>query len=305
MSTADTVGDVVACQGLVKRYGTRVALSGCDLRIRRGEVFGLVGANGGSKTTILRIMAGLLQPDAGACTVFGEAPARARSRIGYMAQGQGLYGHLTVAENLQVRAMLFGMADVTRVVAAALRRFGLSPYASTRVDQLSGGWARRAGFVAAQIHGPELLLLDEPTTGLDAVARQGVWQHVLQLAAAGVTVVVSTHDLAEAERFSRLAFLVDGVVRAQGTVEEVVRRSDPCSFTLHGPDATRVVPDALGTAGIVAAYPSAGAVRIVTRSVCAGQAAALAARHGLEAEPALPSLDDAAQSLMHPTGAGW
>ena len=251
-------------------------------------MFGLVGANGGSKTTILRILAGLLQPDAGACAVFGQEPARVRSRIGYMAQGQGLYGHLTVADNLQVRAMLFGMADVARVVAAALRRFGLSPYASTRLDQLSGGWARRAGFAAALIHGPELLL-DEPTTGLDAVARQGGWRHVLQLAAAGVTVVVSTHDLAEAERFSRLEFLVDGVVRAQGTVEEVVRRSDARSFTLRGPDA-------LGTAGIVAAYPSAGAVRVVTRSVCAGQAAVLAGRHGLEAEPALPSLDDAAQS---------
>lgn len=303
MSTADAACDAVACRGLVKRYGTRAALSGCDLRVRRGEVFGLVGANGGSKTTILRIMAGLLQPDAGACAVFGEAPARVRSRIGYLAQGQGLYGHLTVAENLQVRAMLFGMADVARAVAAALHRFGLSPYAGTRLDQLSGGWARRAGFVAALIHGPELLLLDEPTTGLDAVARQGVWRHVLQLAAAGTTVVVSTHDLAEAERFSRLAFLVDGVVRAQGTVEEVVRRSDACSFTLRGPDAARAVPDALGTAGIVAAYPGAGAVRIVTRSACAGQAAALAGRHGLEAEPALPSLDDAAQSLLHSTGA--
>lgn len=304
MSTADA-DDVVRCRGIVKRYGGRTVLQGFDLQVRPGEVFGLVGANGGSKTTILRILAGLLTPDEGACGVFGRAPAKVRCRIGYMAQGQGLYGHLTVAENLQVRAMLFGLPDVAKLVAVALHRFGLTPYARTRVAQLSGGWARRAGFVAALIHAPDLLLLDEPTVGLDAVARQEVWHHVLQLAAGGVTVVVSTHDLAEAERFSRLAFLMEGVVRAQGTVAEVVRRSDACSFVLRGPDAARAVPDALGTAGVVAAYPSAGALRVVTRSAAAGQAAALARRHGLEAANDPPSLDDAAQSLMHVTAAGW
>jgi len=315
MSTDDAAGDVVVCRGLVKRYGTRAALRGFNLQVRPGEVFGLVGANGGSKTTVLRIMAGLLQPDAGSCSVFGQAPARVRARVGYMAQGQGLYGHLTVSENLQVRAMLFGLPDVARVVTVSLHRFGLARHGATRVDQLSGGWARRAGFAAALVHAPDLLLLDEPTVGLDAVARQDVRRHVLQLASGGVTVVVSTHDLAEAERFSRLAFLVDGVMRAQGTVEEVVRRSDACSFILRGPDAARAVPDALGTAGIVAAYPSAGALRVVTRSAASGQAAALAQRHGLVAADDLPSLDDAAQSLMHEalmhepsmhaTGAGW
>jgi ABC-2 type transport system ATP-binding protein len=305
MSMGDATIDVVVCQGLVKRYGTRAALQGFDLRVKPGEVFGVVGANGGSKTTILRIMAGLLQPDAGTCSVFGQAPARVRARVGYMAQGQALYGHLTVAENLQVRAMLYGLPDVARVVAVSLHHFGLARYSGTRVDQLSGGWARRAGFAAALVHSPGLLLLDEPTIGLDAVARQDVWRHVLQLAAGGVTVVVSTHDLAEAERFSRLAFLVDGVVRAQGTVEEVVRQSDTCSFVLRGPEAARAMPDALGTAGIVAAYPSAGALRVVTRSAAYGQAAALAQRHGLVAANDMPSLDDAAQSLMHATGAGW
>ena len=117
-----------------------------------------------------------------------------------MAQGQGLYGHLTVSENLQVRAMLFGLPDVARAASVSLLRFGLARYGGTRVDQLSGGWSRRAGFAAALVHAPGLLLLDEPTVGLDAVARQDVWRHVLQLASGGVTVVVSTHDLAEAER---------------------------------------------------------------------------------------------------------
>ena len=302
MSTAETGqegGSVVCCRGIGKRYGAQTALHGFDLDVRPGEVFGLVGANGGSKTTVLRILAGLLQPDAGTCTVFGQSPAQVRSRIGYMAQGQGLYGHLTVAENLQVRAMLFGLPDVARAVTVALHRFGLAPYGRMLVAHLSGGWARRAGFAAALIHAPDLLLLDEPTVGLDSVARQGVWRHVLELAAKGVTIVVSTHDLAEAERFSRLAFLVDGTVRAQGTVAEVVQRSGACSFVLRGPDAARAATDALGMAGIVAAYPAAGALRVVTRSGTSGQAAALAERHGLEATGALPSLDDAAQSLMH------
>lgn len=292
-------GAAVECRSIGKRYGGRTVLQGFDLEVRPGEVFGLVGANGGSKTTILRILAGLLTPDEGACTVFGQAPARVRPRMGYMAQGQALYGHLTVAENLQVRAMLFGLPDVARAVTVALHRFGLAHYAGARVAHLSGGWARRAGFVAALVHAPDLLLLDEPTVGLDAAARQNVWRHILQLAADGVTVVVSTHDLAEAERFSRLVFLVEGKVRAQGTVAEVVRRSDACSFMLRGPDAARAAPDALGTPGVVAAYPSAGGLRVVTRSPGAGQAAALAGRHGLEAARDLPSLDDAAQSLMH------
>ena len=308
MNTAESEsgGDsVVRCQGVLKRYGTRTALHAFDLDVRPGEVFGLVGANGGSKTTVLRILAGLLQPDAGTCTVFGQPPARIRSRIGYMAQGQGLYGHLTVTENLQIRAMLFGLPDVTRAVTVALHRFGLVPYGRTRVAHLSGGWARRASFAATLVHAPELLLLDEPTAGLDAVARQEVWRHVLALAAKGVTVVVSTHDLAEAERFSRLVFLVDGAVCAQGTVAEVVHRSDACSFVLRGPGAAQVATDALGMAGVVAAYPAAGALRVVTQSGGFGQAAALAARHGLDATGTLPSLDDAAQSLMHSTDAGW
>lgn len=237
-------GYVVRCRGLAKRCGSQMVLQGFDLQVQPGEVFGLVSADSGSKTTILRILAGLLAPDAGTCSILGEAPANARRRIGYLAQGQGLYEHLTVAENLQVRAMLFGLPNVTKVAAAALHHYGLVSHADTDVAQLSAGLARRAEFVAALVHDPDLLL-DEPTAGLDATARQEIWRDILHLAAGGVTVVVGTRDLAEAQHFSRLAFLQDGIVRAQGTVAQVVERTDACSFTPRGHDAAQAAPDAL------------------------------------------------------------
>ncbi len=288
----------VLCEGIAKSYGGRRVLHGFDLVVHPGEVFGLVGANGGSKTTILRILSGLLQPDAGRRRVFGLCPAQARRRIGYLPQGQALHAHLTVSENLGVRAMLFDVRNAA-AVDRTLDRFGLVPHARTRVAHLSGGWARRAGFAAALIHDPDLLLLDEPTVGLDAAARQEVWRHILHLAAQGVAIVVSTHDLAEAERVTRLAFLVEGGVRAQGTVAEVIRRSGAQTVLLDGPDPSRAATDALATPGIDAAYPSAGMLRVVTRHGAGDQVAALAARHGLAVLPAAASLDDAAQALLH------
>lgn len=297
-------GYVVRCQGLAKRCGVQAVLQGFDLEVQPGEVFGIICTNSSSNTMILSILAGLLAPNAGTCSILGQVPAKIRRRIGYMMQGQGLYPHLTVAENLQVRAMLFGLPDVVEAAAAALRHYGLAPHADTQVAQLSDGLARRAEFVAALVHDPDLLLLDEPTVGLDAAARQEIWRDIPQLAAGGVTAVVSTQDLTEAEHFSRLAFIVEGIVRAQGTVAEVVKQSDACSFTLRGHDTARAGPDALRTQGIVAAYPSTGGLRVITRSATAGQAHALAQRHGLQAVSEYPSLDDAARALLYATSAG-
>ena len=293
----DDAAPPVRCAGIGHRFGARRVLQGFGMVVQRGEVFGLVGANGGSKTTILRILAGLLRPDVGQTWIFGDSPQRMRRRAGYMAQGQALYGHLTVAENLRVRAMLFGVAD-GGVVTRTLDRFALSPFARTRVEELSGGWARRAGFAAALIHGPELLLLDEPTVGLDAAARQEVWRHILHLAAGGTAIVVSTHDLAEAERFSRLVFLVDGAVRAEGPVADVIRESGAISVVLDGAGAVDAVADALALPGVDAAYPSAGMLRVVMRAGAERPVLALAARRGLVARDAVPGLDDAAQALL-------
>jgi ABC-type multidrug transport system ATPase subunit len=197
--------DAVRCTALIKRFGRRTVLAGLDFSVDPGEVFGLVGGNGGSKTTVLRLIAGLLKPDAGTCLVFARPPDAMRQHIGYMAQRLSLYANLTVLENLQAQAGLFRVTHPREAARATIERFELQPYAATQVAHLSGGWARRVQFGAALIHTPRIVLLDEPTVGMDAPAQQQVWAHIFAIADQGATVIVSTHDLQEAERFSALS----------------------------------------------------------------------------------------------------
>jgi ABC-2 type transport system ATP-binding protein len=200
MAMADPVIDVA---GLSRSFGGRVVVRDIAMRIDQGQVIGLVGANGGGKTTTLRMLAGLLRPSSGSGTVLGAditRPGEARRRqIGYMTQSLALYPELTVAENLGFRARIQcgGKLDAVSDVAD---NYGLAHVMSARVSTLSGGWARRVQFAATVIHRPVLLLLDEPTAGLDAKTRQDMWSWIAELAASGSSVVISTHDLHEAER---------------------------------------------------------------------------------------------------------
>lgn len=193
-------GAVVA-QGLGKRYGRRWVLRDLSFTLTPGTLIGLVGGNGGGKTTTLRLMAGLIRPDAGSGSVFGHDIARPgatmRRSIGYMSQRLSLYPELSVAQNIRYRAALLGLPR--RAAGEAMARMGLSDFARTRIDRLSGGWARRAQFAAATLGAPRLLLLDEPTAGLDAVARRFLWGRIADYAASGAIVIVSTHDLNEAQ----------------------------------------------------------------------------------------------------------
>lgn len=199
MSTPELAIDV---QGLGHRFGGRQAVSGVTLRIAAGEIVGLVGANGGGKTTTLRMLAGLLSPIEGTGTVLGQDVMRpetaARQRIGYMAQSLALYPELTVAENLGFRAEVLNISRLD--VGAAIEHYGLVGVAGARVSELSGGWARRVQFAASVIHAPDLLLLDEPTAGLDVRTRRDLWRWIGEQAAEGCAVLVSTHDLHEAEQ---------------------------------------------------------------------------------------------------------
>jgi ABC-2 type transport system ATP-binding protein len=292
--------DAVRCVALVKRFGRCTVLAGLDLSVHPGEVFGLVGGNGGSKTTVLRLIAGLLKPDAGTCCVCDQPPNAMRQHIGYMAQRLSLYANLTVLENLQAQAGLFRLAHPHDAARATIERFELQPYAATQVAHLSGGWARRVQFGAALIHTPRIVLLDEPTVGLDAPARRQVWAHIFAIANLGATVIVSTHDLQEAERFSRLVFLAGGQVVAAGTPAEVVAAADVRSFVFRGNDAVAAASSAPRLDGVIAAYPSMGALRVVTRMKDEPQAIALARRLGMHAAVAPPNLDDAALALLKP-----
>lgn len=212
---------VARLSGVAKAFGGRVAVEGLEIRLARGDILGLVGANGGGKTTTLRLLAGLVTPDDGDGEVLGAPlgrrplPTSVRRRLGYMAQATSLYGELTVAENLRFHAEARGLGRDAASAAAA--RFGLGPRLDNAAATLSGGWARRAHFAAAVLHGPELLLLDEPTAGLDIVTRRELWGWIGALAAAGTAIVVSTHDLGDVERLPHLLFYDNGRVHGPMT----------------------------------------------------------------------------------------
>jgi len=211
MSTAEPTIDVA---GLARGFGDRLVVHGVNLRIEAGQIVGLVGANGGGKTTTLRMLAGLLRPTEGGGTVLGQDVMRpetaARQRIGYMAQSLALYSELTVAENLKFRAGVWCGGE--RGAAMAIERYGLADVAGARVSELSGGWARRAQFVASVLHAPDLLLLDEPTAGLDVRTCRDLWKWIGEQASRGCAVLVSTHDLHEAEQCPLILHFRNGQV---------------------------------------------------------------------------------------------
>jgi ABC-type multidrug transport system ATPase subunit len=209
---------VVDVRGLAKTYDGREVMREVTLCLRPGDLLGLVGANGGGKTTTLRMLAGLVAPDAGAGFVLGQAVRSGgvdRRRIGYMNQQLALYPELTVAENLRFHARMHGLQK--EAASNAIEQYGLADVASRRFAHLSGGWARRAQFAASVIHAPDLLLLDEPTAGLDVITRLALWAWMTQIAAAGSAVIVSTHDLTEAEQLPQIVLYHDGLAGAQTT----------------------------------------------------------------------------------------
>jgi len=258
---------VVAVEGITQRYGPRIALEKLSLTLRAGEVFGLVGANGGGKTTTLRILAGILKPERGRGRVLGFDVMRdakeIRERVGYMSQHFSLYGDLSVFENLRFRAELYGLKRPRAAAENAIDCFELREYARSPSAQLSGGWARRLQLAAALIHSPKLVLLDEPTAGLDVTSRHQVWRHIGRLAASRVGVVVSTHDLAEAERCSRTSLLVQGRVVAEGTPDQIVRSVPLVAFLVSGATARQMAESVEGIPGVIASYPQGPSLRVV------------------------------------------
>jgi ABC-2 type transport system ATP-binding protein len=223
---------VIETHGLTRRFGELVALDGVDLAVERGEVFGCLGPNGSGKSTLMRMLLGLLAPSEGGARVLGcEMPRdaeRLRPLVGYMTQRFSLYEDLDVIENLEFAAEIFGLARRRRRerVAGVLARYGLGAFARTRAGALSGGWKQRLGLAAATIHEPELLVLDEPTAGVDPQSRRAFWEQIFQLAGAGTTVFVSTHYMDEAVRCHRLCILRDGRRAALATPGGLTRALD-------------------------------------------------------------------------------
>jgi ABC-2 type transport system ATP-binding protein len=209
----------VSAHGLTRSFGPVVAVKGIDFAVTEGEIFGLVGPDGAGKSTIMRMLAGVLQPDAGSITLAGvdvvADPERARPYLSYMPQRFGLYEDLTIDENVYFYAMLFGVPRAVRRARSPelLEAAGLLPFRRRLAGQLSGGMKQKLGLVCALIHTPQVLLLDEPTTGVDPVSRRDFWAILYGLREHGVTIVLSTAYMDEAERCSRLALISAGEIR--------------------------------------------------------------------------------------------
>jgi ABC-2 type transport system ATP-binding protein len=225
-------------RGLTKRFGERTVVDGLTIQVQRGEICGFLGPNGSGKTTTIRMLCGLLEPDGGEGRCLGhDIRTQARSikrRVGYMTQRFGLYEDLSIQENLDFVARVYGMRERRSMVAGALERLGLTARRDQLAGSLSGGWKQRLALAACMLHGPELLLLDEPTAGVDPKARRDFWQEIHALAAEGLTVLVSTHYMDEAERCHRLAYISYGKLLAAGTADEVVAHAGLKTWELRG-----------------------------------------------------------------------
>jgi ABC-2 type transport system ATP-binding protein len=244
-------------EGLTKRFGPRTVVDGVALQVPKGEVWGFLGPNGSGKTTTIRMLCGLLRPDGGRGTCLGldilaEAEAIKR-QVGYMTQRFSFYEDLTVGENLDFVARLYAIAARRRAVAETLERVGLAGRRDQLAGSLSGGWKQRLALAACMMHAPRLLLLDEPTAGVDPQARREFWEQIHAVARDGVTVLVSTHYMDEAERCDRIAYIASGRLLAVGAVAEVVAGAGLSTWIATGPGRDDVARRLAGVAGIATA----------------------------------------------------
>jgi ABC-type multidrug transport system ATPase subunit len=253
--------------GLCKSFGSNKVVDGLDLQLPEGEICGFLGGNGSGKTTTIRLLCGLLKPDAGGGTCLGvdviRQAAELRLQVGYMTQRFSLYGDLSVEENLDFVARLYRMPQRQRAVAAVLERTGLADRAQQPAEQLSGGWKQRLSLAACVLHQPRLLLLDEPTAGVDAKARREFWDLINDLAAEGITVLVSTHYMDEAERCRRVVYLAGGRLIVQGTVDEVVRDARLIVFETSGDGMEALARRLRGAPGVESAAIFGRDLRVV------------------------------------------
>jgi len=228
----------IEVEGLSKSFGAKQVVKQLSLRVRRGEIFGFLGPNGSGKTTSIRMLCGLLTPDAGSGQCLGydlrRDSARIKREVGYMTQRFSFYEDLSIRENLEFVAAVYGVAEARRVVDEALRGLGLERRQQQLAGTLSGGWKQRMALAACLLHQPQLLLLDEPTAGVDPAARRDFWAEIHTLAARGITILVSTHYMDEAERCHRLAYIAAGRLLAEGTPAELVERSGLSTWTVEG-----------------------------------------------------------------------
>ncbi len=227
----------ISVEGLSKSFSGHMVVDHLTMRVMRGQIYGFLGPNGSGKTTTIRMLCGLLTPDSGEGTCLGmnirTEARKIRERVGYMTQRFSLYQDLSVRENLEFVARVYGVPQPEKAATAALERLGLAGRGKQLAGSLSGGWKQRLALGACILPSPDLLLLDEPTAGVDPKARREFWAQIHDLAADGLTVLVSTHYMDEAERCHEIAYIAYGKLLAQGTVANVIAASGLSTWTVE------------------------------------------------------------------------
>jgi ABC-2 type transport system ATP-binding protein len=261
-------GYVIDVSGLSKSFGDLKVVEGLSLQVAEGEICGFLGANGSGKTTTIRMLCGLLKPDAGAGRCLGfnliKQPHEIRRQVGYMTQRFSFYEDLTVFENLDFVARVYEMPNRREAVSAILMRMGLEDRRNQLAGQLSGGWKQRLALAACVLHLPKLLLLDEPTAGVDAKARREFWDLIHDMAVDGLTTLVSTHYMDEAERCKRIVYLAQGRIVVQGAAASVVEKSGLVTFEGTGDEVDRAAVVLRHTPGVEAAAVFGRALRVAS-----------------------------------------
>ena len=295
---------VIDVKGLTKSFDGRRVVDGVDLRVASGRICGFLGPNGSGKTTTIRMICGLLRPDGGSGTCLGfdilREARQIKRRVGYMTQRFGLYEDLSIRENLDFIARVYAVPNRKEVVERTIARLGLSDRSSQLAAQLSGGWKQRLALAACLLHDPQLLLLDEPTAGVDPKARREFWEHIHELAAEGITVLVSTHYMDEAERCHELIYIAYGKVLATGTAPEVIRQSGLATWSVRGSDLFSLARELKEQPGVGMVVPFGNTLHVsgTDAEALRRTVTQYSTRPGFEWHEAEPSLEDVFINLM-------
>ena len=295
--------DAIDVRGLNKSFGDKHVVRDVSIRVGEGKITGFLGPNGAGKTTTLRLLCGLLTPDSGEGEVLGldfrTRTDAIKRQTGYMTQSFSLYQDMTIEENRAFIARVYGLENRRRRVTEALEELGLQNRRKQLAGALSGGWKQRLALAAATLHDPRLLLLDEPTAGVDPQARREFWDEIHALADRGLTVLVSTHYMDEAERCHDIGYILNGKLIARGTAAEIIARSGLITFNGEGPDVGRIAHELEARPGVLGATAFGASVHVSgTDKRALEQAIAPWRKAPYEWEEVEPSLEDVFIQLM-------